>query len=46
MEHIVRVIHPLESEQALIVGSEGLGNALLLPHIQQIDIPTLEGIRC
>jgi hypothetical protein len=44
MEHIVRVIRPFEIEQALIVGSEGQRNALLLPHIQQIDIPLYDAL--
>ena len=44
MEDIVRVIHPLEIAKARIVDSEGQRNALLLPLIQETDVPALQGI--
>src|SRR5260370_27009132 len=44
MEHIVGIIGSLELEQARIIRSEGRRDALLLPHVQQIDVATAQRI--
>src|SRR5260221_12047351 len=43
-EHIVGIIGSLELEQARIIRSEGRRNALLFPHVQQIDVATVQRI--
>src|SRR5260221_7307399 len=43
-EHIVGIIGSLELEQARIIRSKGRRDALLLPHVQQIDVATAQRI--
>src|SRR5258706_229754 len=43
-EHIVGIIGTLELEQARIIGPERRRDALLLPHVQQIDVATVQRI--
>jgi hypothetical protein len=43
-KYIIRIVCPLEVEQALIVRSEGEWNAIVLFLIQEIDISPFERI--
>src|SRR5215469_17350774 len=46
LEHIVRIIRPLEFTQASVVGAEGQRDSLLLAHVQQIDVATWQRVGC
>jgi hypothetical protein len=45
-KYIIRIVCPLEIQQAPIVWTEGEWNALLLLLIQEIDISPFERIGC
>jgi hypothetical protein len=45
-KYIIRIVCPLEIEQAPIVWTEGEWNAIAIFLIQEIDISPFEGIGC